>query len=62
MHCSSSGLQEEQQAADRRHEAEVSELKRRLERLNSQVERGNLALQQKAQVRITFEIVSSEPM
>ncbi|XP_076003958.1 sperm-associated antigen 5 [Genypterus blacodes] len=48
-HNTVSGLQEEQRSAGRRHKAEVKELERRLERLNSQVEKGNQALQHKAQ-------------
>uniref|UniRef100_A0A3Q3MPT7 Sperm associated antigen 5 n=1 Tax=Mastacembelus armatus TaxID=205130 RepID=A0A3Q3MPT7_9TELE len=43
------GLQREQQAAERRHEAEVLELKHQLRHLNSLVEKGNQALQQKTQ-------------
>lgn len=53
MHCFSCGLQGEQQAANSRHEAEVFELKHQVSCLNSLVERGNHALQQKAQVRTT---------
>lgn len=53
MHCSSSGLQVEQQAASNRHEAEASALKLQLSRLNSLFERGNQALQQKALVSTT---------
>lgn len=49
--CSSYGLQEEQQAAKSKHEAEVFELRHQLGRLSSLAERGNQALQQKAQVR-----------
>ncbi|XP_028461375.1 sperm-associated antigen 5 isoform X2 [Perca flavescens] len=49
LHNTISGLQVEQQAADYRHEAEVSELNHQLSRLNSLFERGNQALQQKAQ-------------
>lgn len=48
--CSSSDLQREQEAANSRHQAEVSELKHHLSCMNSLVERGNQALQQKAQV------------
>ncbi|XP_029909614.1 sperm-associated antigen 5 isoform X2 [Myripristis murdjan] len=49
LHNTISGLQEEQQAAVSRHKAEVWELKDQLSRLNNQVQRGNVALQQKAQ-------------
>ncbi|XP_031132814.1 sperm-associated antigen 5 isoform X2 [Sander lucioperca] len=49
LHNTISGLQVEQQAANNRHEAEVFELKHQLSRLNSLFERGNQALQQKAQ-------------
>lgn len=57
MHCSSCGLQGEQQAANSRHEAEVFELKHQLSRLNSLVERGSQALQQKALVRTTTHLL-----
>uniref|UniRef100_A0A665XCP5 Sperm associated antigen 5 n=1 Tax=Echeneis naucrates TaxID=173247 RepID=A0A665XCP5_ECHNA len=57
LHC---GLQEEQQAADSKHEAEVLELKHQLSRLNSLVERGNQALQQKAQDERTMATLSAE--
>lgn len=49
--CSSRGLQVEHEAANSRQQAEVVELKHQLNRLNSLVERGNQALQQKTQVR-----------
>ncbi|XP_008303672.1 sperm-associated antigen 5 [Stegastes partitus] len=49
LHTTICGLQVEQQAANIRHEAEVFDLKHQLGRLNSLVERGNQALQQKAQ-------------
>ncbi|XP_023151061.2 sperm-associated antigen 5 [Amphiprion ocellaris] len=49
LHSTVCGLQVEQQAANSRHEAEVLELKGQLSRLNNLVERGNQALQQKAQ-------------
>lgn len=49
--CSSCGLQVEHEAANSRQQAEVVELKHQLNRLNSLVERGNQALQQKTQVR-----------
>ncbi|XP_030604047.1 sperm-associated antigen 5 [Archocentrus centrarchus] len=49
LHSSTCGLQVEQQAAKNRHEAEVFELKHQLRRLNHLVEKGNQALQQKAQ-------------
>ncbi|KAK9540510.1 hypothetical protein VZT92_002957 [Zoarces viviparus] len=48
-HNTISGLQVEQQAANSRHDAEVFELKRQLSGLNRLFERGNQALQQKAQ-------------
>ncbi|XP_029299355.1 sperm-associated antigen 5 [Cottoperca gobio] len=49
QHITISGLQVEQQAANDRHEAEVSELNCQLGSLSSRFERGNQALQQKAQ-------------
>lgn len=50
--CNSScSLQVEQQTITNRHEAEVLELKVQLGRLNNLVEKGNQALQQKAQVK-----------
>ncbi|XP_041839974.1 sperm-associated antigen 5 [Melanotaenia boesemani] len=49
LHSTIYGLQVEQQAANNRHQAEVFELKSQLSRLNTVVERGNQALQQKAQ-------------
>ncbi|XP_037621347.1 sperm-associated antigen 5 [Sebastes umbrosus] len=49
MHNTISGLQVEQQAANNRHKAEVFELKHQLSCLNSLLERGNQAMQQKAQ-------------
>ncbi|CAJ1052428.1 sperm-associated antigen 5 [Xyrichtys novacula] len=49
LHSTVCVLQGEQQAANSRHEAELFELKRQLHRLNSLVEKGNQALQQKAQ-------------
>lgn len=55
--CSSCGLQEEQQAANDKHEAEVYELQHQLGRLHILVERGNQALQQKAQVRNTVDFI-----
>ncbi|KAM6941858.1 sperm-associated antigen 5 [Lycodopsis pacificus] len=48
-HNTISGLQVEQQAANSRHDAEVFELKRQLSGLNRLFEKGNQALQQKAQ-------------
>jgi len=53
MHCSSSGQQVAQQAANDRHHAEVFELKHQLSRLSSLFEKGNRALQQRAQARTT---------
>lgn len=53
MCCSSCGLQVEQETANNRHQAEVFELKHQLSCFNSLVEKGNQALQQKAQVRNT---------
>lgn len=47
---SSGGLQVELEAANNRHQAEVLELQHRLSCLNSLVERGNQALQQKVLV------------
>lgn len=55
IRCSSCGLQVEQQAANNRHQAEVFELNRQLSSLNSLVERGTQALQQKSQVRMTVQ-------
>ncbi|KAF7667588.1 hypothetical protein LDENG_00055380 [Lucifuga dentata] len=49
LHNTVSGLQEEQQAADSKHKTQVFELQHRLSRLSTQAEKGNLALQQKAQ-------------
>ncbi|XP_034393609.1 sperm-associated antigen 5 [Cyclopterus lumpus] len=49
LHNTISGLQVEQQAAHNRHHEEVSELKCQLSSLNSLFERGNQALQQRAQ-------------
>ncbi|XP_078138674.1 sperm-associated antigen 5 [Centroberyx gerrardi] len=49
LHNTISDLQGELQAAASRHKAEVWELKDQVSSLNSQVEKGNLALQQKAQ-------------
>uniref|UniRef100_A0A665XCP2 Sperm-associated antigen 5 n=1 Tax=Echeneis naucrates TaxID=173247 RepID=A0A665XCP2_ECHNA len=60
LHNTICGLQEEQQAADSKHEAEVLELKHQLSRLNSLVERGNQALQQKAQDERTMATLSAE--
>nr|XP_046272390.1 sperm-associated antigen 5 [Scatophagus argus] len=54
------GLQVEQQAANNRHQAEVFELKHQLSRLNSLAERGNQALQQKAQDEKTLTKLMSE--
>lgn len=50
MNSSSCGLEVEQQAANTRHELEVFELKHQLSRLSGLLEKGNQALQQKAQV------------
>ncbi|KAM4585425.1 sperm-associated antigen 5 [Odontesthes bonariensis] len=49
LHSSICGLQVEQQAASNRHQAEVSELKHQLSRLNNVVKRGNRALLQNTQ-------------
>ncbi|XP_029013968.1 sperm-associated antigen 5 [Betta splendens] len=49
LHSNICGLQREQQAANSRHEAEVFGLKHQLQQLNSLVEKGQQALQQKAQ-------------
>lgn len=51
MCCSSCGLQVEHEAANNRQQAETFELKHQLNRLNSLIERGNQALQQKTHVR-----------
>lgn len=53
MCCSSCRLQVEHEAANNRQQAETFELKHQLNRLNTLVERGNQALQQKTQVRNT---------
>ncbi|XP_051241326.1 sperm-associated antigen 5 [Dicentrarchus labrax] len=55
-----SGLQVEQQAANNRHQAEVFELKHQLGRLNSLVEKGSQALQQKVQDEKTVTKLMSE--
>ncbi|XP_042340237.1 sperm-associated antigen 5 [Plectropomus leopardus] len=60
MHNTISGLQVEQQAANNRHEAEVSELQHQLSRLNSLFEKGNQALQQKAQDEKTVAKLMAE--
>ncbi|XP_040003176.1 sperm-associated antigen 5 [Xiphias gladius] len=60
LHHTIYGLQEEQQAANSNHEAEVYELKHQLSSLNSLVERGNQALQQKAQDEKTLANLSAE--
>lgn len=57
MCCSSCGLQVEQEATNNRHQSEVFELKHQISRLNNLVERGNQALQQKAQVRNTVHLL-----
>ncbi|KAM4751507.1 sperm-associated antigen 5 [Anableps anableps] len=49
LHSTIGGLQVELQTSNSRHQAEVLQLKQELLRLNSLVERGNQALQQKAQ-------------
>uniref|UniRef100_A0A3P9N084 Si:dkey-25o16.4 n=1 Tax=Poecilia reticulata TaxID=8081 RepID=A0A3P9N084_POERE len=49
MHGTIDGLQVELQTSSSRHQAEVLELKQEVRRLSSLVERGNQALQQKAQ-------------
>ncbi|XP_073338782.1 sperm-associated antigen 5 [Pagrus major] len=54
------GLQVEQQAANNRQQTEVFELKHQLSRLNSLAERGNQALQQKAQDEKTVAKLMSE--
>lgn len=53
MCCSSYRLQVEHETANNKHQIETCELKLQLNRLNTQVERGNQALQQKTQVRNT---------
>lgn len=53
MCCSSYRLQVEHETASNKHQIETCELKLQLNRLNTQVERGNQALQQKTQVRNT---------
>ncbi|KAM4594947.1 sperm-associated antigen 5 [Fundulus diaphanus] len=54
LHNTICGLQVEQQTSNSRHQAEVLELQQELRRLNSLVERGNTALQQKAQDKKTL--------
>ncbi|XP_018517099.1 sperm-associated antigen 5 [Lates calcarifer] len=60
LHTIISDLQREQEAANSRHQAEVSELKHHLSCMNSLVERGNQALQQKAQDEKTVASLSAE--
>ncbi|XP_062244886.1 sperm-associated antigen 5 [Platichthys flesus] len=60
LHNTIFGLQEEQQAANSKHIAEVSELQHQLSRLNILVERGNQALQQKAQDDKTLTTLAVE--
>ncbi|AWP05473.1 putative sperm-associated antigen 5 isoform 3 [Scophthalmus maximus] len=60
LHNTICGLQEEQQAANDKHEAEVYELQHQLGRLHILVERGNQALQQKAQDEKTVAKLSGE--
>ncbi|XP_038569125.1 sperm-associated antigen 5 [Micropterus salmoides] len=60
LHNTICGLQGEQQAANSRHEAEVFELKHQVSCLNSLVERGNHALQQKAQDEKTLTKLMSD--
>ncbi|XP_056223916.1 sperm-associated antigen 5 [Seriola aureovittata] len=60
LHNTIYGLQEEQQAANSKHEDEVFELKHQLSRLNSLVERGSQALQQKALDEKTVSKLSAE--
>ncbi|KAG7221829.1 hypothetical protein INR49_017005, partial [Caranx melampygus] len=60
LHNTIYSLQEEQQAAKSKHEAEVFELKHQLSRLSSLAEKGNQALQQKAQDDKTVAKLSAE--
>ncbi|GAA6233801.1 sperm-associated antigen 5 [Lates japonicus] len=60
LHTIICDLQREQEAANSRHQAEVSELKHHLSCMNSLVERGNQALQQKAQDEKTVASLSAE--
>ncbi|XP_034755324.1 sperm-associated antigen 5 isoform X2 [Etheostoma cragini] len=60
LHNTISVLQMEQQAADNRHKTEVFELKHQLSRLNSLFEKGNQALQQKAQDEKTVAKLMAE--
>ncbi|TNN89454.1 Sperm-associated antigen 5 [Liparis tanakae] len=55
LHSTISGQQVAQQAANDRHHAEVFELKHQLSSLSSLFEKGNQALQQRAQARTTDE-------
>uniref|UniRef100_A0A3Q2PVC1 Sperm associated antigen 5 n=1 Tax=Fundulus heteroclitus TaxID=8078 RepID=A0A3Q2PVC1_FUNHE len=54
LHNTICALQVEQQTSNSRHQAEVLELQQELRRLNSLVERGNTALQHKAQDKKTL--------
>nr|XP_019956861.1 PREDICTED: sperm-associated antigen 5 [Paralichthys olivaceus] len=60
LHNTIYGLQEEQQAANSKHKAQVFELQHQLSRLNILVDRGNQALQQKAQDDKTLTTLSAE--
>ncbi|XP_070783226.1 sperm-associated antigen 5 [Enoplosus armatus] len=60
LHKTICGLQGEQQTANSRHEAEVFEFKHQINRLNSLVERGTHALQQKTQDEKTVTKLMSE--
>ncbi|XP_035039410.2 sperm-associated antigen 5 [Hippoglossus stenolepis] len=60
LHNTIYGLQEEQQASNSKNIAEVFQLQHQLNRLNILVERGNQALQQKAQDDKTLTTLSVE--
>ncbi|XP_028273957.1 sperm-associated antigen 5 [Parambassis ranga] len=60
LHKTICALQVEHQAANNRHEAEVFELKHQLNRMSNLVERGNQALQQKAEDEKTVSMLMAE--
>lgn len=60
MHNTICRLQREQEAANDTHQTEVSQLKHQLSRLNALVEKGNLALQQKAQDDKTMSMLVAD--
>ncbi|KAM8879304.1 sperm-associated antigen 5 isoform 1-T2 [Spinachia spinachia] len=60
LHATSSNLQVELQAASNRHDAEVFELRHQISGLNSLLQKGNQALQQKAQDEKTLTRLMAE--